>query len=177
MGHVTSCLLGGFAAVASWAMVAPSDSAAPNFVDAFRTTGDRTSDMVVRSTKTDRRAPAAAQQSLPDSDIKRVVTSIEVVGVDAAAIVYRDRDGNILYRTDPVRNVTVVAKGVKLPEVTVRQDGKSSTIPIPVDVPDDKKPAKLPIGCEPAASPIASSEMSHLTGRCLAQANLPSAMQ
>jgi hypothetical protein len=172
MGHVTSCLIGGFAAVASWAMVAPSASFTPDFVDAFRAGGDRTAQSVVRSSKGDRWATAAAQQSLPDHDVKRVVTSIEVVGVDDAAIVYRDRDGNVLYRTDPVRNVTVVAKGVRLPEVTVRQDGRSPTTSIPVNVPDANKPAKLPIGCEPAASPIAAPQMSHLTGWCLAQADI-----
>jgi hypothetical protein len=173
MGHVTSCLLGGFAAVASWAMVAPSNPSVPNFADAFRASGDRTADTVVRSSKGDRWATAAAQKSLPDTDIKRIVTSIEVVGVDDTAIVYRDRDGNVLYRTDPVRNVTVIAKGVKLPEVTVRQDGRSATTPVPVNVPEADKPTKLPIGCEPAASPIAAPEMARLTGRCLAQADIP----
>ena len=155
MGHVTSCLMGGFAAVASWAMVAPSDTA-PNFADAFRTTAVSEPAGVLRSTKGDRLTPASAQRALPDSDIKRVVTSIEVVGVADAAIVYRDRDGNILYRTDPVRNVTVVAKGVKLPDVTVRQEAQSETVPVPVSVPEADKPAKMPIGCEPPASPIAS---------------------
>jgi hypothetical protein len=178
MGHVTSCLLGGFAAVASWAMVAPSDSATPSLVDAFRAPGASAGTAtVVRATKGDRWVPAAAQQALPDSGVKRVVTSIEVVGVDDAAIVYRDRDGNVLYRTDPVRNVTVISKGVKLPEVTVRQDGLSATTPVPVEVPGAGKPAKMPIGCEPAASPLAAPQMSQLTGRCLAQADLPVALQ
>lgn len=172
MGHVTSCLMGGFAAVASWAMVAPDT--APTFTDALRTSGDRGPEGMVRSTKGDRLTPASAQRALPDSDIKRVVTSIEVVGVADAAIVYRDRDGNILYRTDPVRNVTVVAKGVKLPDVTVRQEAQSETVHVPVSVPETDKPAKMPIGCEPPASPIASPQLSRLTGRCLALLDEPS---
>ena len=65
----------------------------------------------------------------------------------------------------------MIAKGVKLPEVTVRQDDHSPAIPVPVVVPDAGKPSKLPIGCEPAASPIASPELSHRTGRCLAAAD------
>jgi hypothetical protein len=168
MGHVTSYLLGGFAAVTSWAMVAPSESAAPSFADIFRAPDQAASETVMRATKGDRLATAASQQALPDAGVRRIVTSIEVVGVDDASILYRDRDGNILYRTDPVRNVTVIAKGVKLPEVTVRQGDRSPTTPVPMTVPDAGKPAKLPIGCEPAASPIASPHLSHLSGLCLA---------
>jgi hypothetical protein len=169
MGHVASYFLGGFAAVASWTMVAPSDTAAPTFADVFRAADQQsTSATVMRGPKGDRLPPAASPQELPDTGVRRVVTSIEVVGVDDAAIVYRDREGNILYRTDPVRNVTMIAKGVKLPEVTVRQGDHSPTTPTPVTVPDAAKPAKLPIGCEPSASPIASPQLSHLSGRCLA---------
>lgn len=174
MGQVTSYLLGGFAAVVSWAMVAPSDSAVPSFADMFRATDRVAFESVVRPTKGDRLVPAAAQQALPDAAIRRVVTAIEVIGVDDMSIVYRDRDGNILYRTDPVTNVTVIAKGVKLPEITVRQGERSPATPVPVTVPDAGKPAKLPIGCEPAASPIAAPELSHLTGRCLAALEPPS---
>ncbi|MDQ2081802.1 hypothetical protein RA307_16580 [Xanthobacteraceae bacterium Astr-EGSB] len=172
MGHVTSYLLGGFAAVSSWAMVAPGDSATPSFVDIFRAPDQAASETVMRAAKGDRKGdrlpPAVSQQALPDVGVRRIVTSIEVVGIDDASILYRDRDGNILYRTDPVRNVTVIAKGVKLPEVTVRQGDRSPTTPVPMTVPDAGKPAKLPVGCEPAASPIASPHLSHLTGLCLA---------
>jgi hypothetical protein len=168
MGHVTSCLLGGFAAVTSWAMVAPGDTAAPSLADFFRASETSASATVVRTGKGDRLAPAASQKALPDAGVRRIVTSIEVVGVDDASILYRDRDGNILYRTDPVRNVTVIAKGVKLPEVTVRQGERTPATPVPVTVPNADKPAKLPIGCEPAASPIAAPHLSHLTGLCLA---------
>jgi hypothetical protein len=168
MGHVTSYLLGGFAAVTSWAMVAPGTPAPPSLAEFFNAPSRSSSETVVRHTKSDRLAPAASQQALPETGIRRIVTSIEVVGVDDAAILYRDRDGNILYRTDPVRNVTMIAKGVKLPEVTVRQGDRSPATPVPVTVPGADKPAKLPIGCEPAASPIASPHLSHLTGLCLA---------
>jgi len=168
MGHVTSYLLGGFAAVTSWAMVAPGDYSAPSFADIFRAPDRTVSETVLRTAKGDRLTPAASQQALPDAGVKRIVTMIEVVGVDDTSILYRDRDGNILYRTDPVRNVTVIAKGVKLPEVTVRQGDRSPTTPVPMTVPDAGKPAKLPIGCEPAASPIAAPQLSHLSGLCLA---------
>jgi hypothetical protein len=166
MGYVTSYLLGGFAAVASWTMVAPSDPVTPSFADMFRSADQRGSETVVRTAKGDRLA--ASDQTLPDTGVKRIVTSIEVVGVDDAAIVYRDREGNILYRTDPLRNVTVIAKGVKLPEVTVRQGERSPATPTPVTVPVGSQPSPLPIGCEPPASPIASPQLSQLTGRCLA---------
>lgn len=175
MGHVTSYLLGGFAAVASWTMVAPADSGGPSLGDMFRASPLDQGASVVRTTKTDRLMLKTSPSATP-ADQHKTVTAIEVVGVNDAAIVYRDRDGNILYRTDPVKNVTVIAKGTKLPEVTVRQDARSSTRPVPVHVPDEAKSGKMPIGCEPAASPIASPELSHLTGRCLAQAEVPVAL-
>ncbi len=171
MGQMASYLLGGFAAVASWTMVAPSDSPTPTLTDIFRSPVNTSSaGPVVRSTKSDRLVPASPQGTLPDSGVRKTVASIEVVGVDDAAIVYRDREGNVLYRTDPVRNVTVIAKGVKLPEVTVRQTEQTSIRKIPVTIPDAKAPSPMPIGCEPAASPIASPDLARVTGRCVSQA-------
>lgn len=165
MGHITSYMLGGLAAVASWSMVAPPDSGSgiPAISSAFQFAHQHSDAAINRAAKGDRLAP-------PRAGVQKTVTSIEVVGVHDAAIIYRDREGNVLYRTDPVSNVTVIAKGVKLPDITVRRDLGSSTRPMPVEVPDktgDK--SVMPIGCEPAVSPIASPRLSHLTGRCISE--------
>jgi hypothetical protein len=169
MGFITSYLLGGVAAVAAWSMVAPADSsgALPNIASAFQSSGaaGSTATTINRAAKGDRLAAPVSQAE------KKQVASIEVVGVNDAAIIYRDRDGNILYRTDPLTNTTVVAKGVKLPDITVRQDAGSSTTSVPVNVPVKASGQQdMPIGCEPAASPIASPRLSHLTGHCISQA-------
>ncbi len=163
MGHITSYMLGGLAAVASWSIVAPPDSTGgiPSISAAFQSADQRSDAAINRAAKGDRLAP-------PRAGVQTTVATIEVVGVHDAAIVYRDRAGNVLYRTDPVSNVTVIAKGVKLPDITVRRDLGSSIRPLPIEVPDktsEKSP--MPIGCEPAVSPIASPSLSHLTGRCI----------
>ena len=71
---------------------------------------------------------------------RREIKSVEVVGVRDAAIVYRDRDGNILFKTDPLANVTVVTKNVDLPAVTIRETADTKVERYDVE----KKPAVLP---------------------------------
>src|SRR5207253_3380149 len=86
---------------------------------------------------------------------------------------YRDRDGRVLFQTDPVTNVTVISKGFVLPELTVRETKRSK--PVPIEAPREQ-PAKakpIPIGCDPAVSPVAQPQLSHLLGRCLVQNTIP----
>jgi len=104
------------------------------------------------------------------------IATVEVVGLRDAAIVYRDRDGRELYRTDPLNNITVMTKGLQLPEVTVRQYSSSAVRTVPIneirEQARERKPAprgpKVPLGCEPSFSPVASPSMAHHTGRCMA---------
>lgn len=102
--------------------------------------------------------PAVTSTSAP----KRI-TTVEVVGVEDAAIVYRDRDGNVLFKTDPVSNVTVVTKGVVLPEVTIREIAESTVQVLPLE------------GIRPVLSPTApgdgceSSVTAHTAGEKLAR--------
>ena len=116
---------------------------------------------------------------LPASATPVEVTTVEVVGLRDAAIVYRDRAGRELFRTDPVSNVTVITKGVMLPKVTVRQNSGAVVRPMPIEVPREQAreqkaptpgPAKLPFACEPSFSPVAQPSMAHHTGRCMADA-------
>jgi len=155
MFHITSSLFGGLAAITAWALVAPSfDQAAKA---GLSTDNDQ---RVVRVMKGDRMAtPRTAVGGA------RVAT-VEVVGVQDAAIVYRDRDGRVLFQTDPLSNVTVISKGFVLPQLTVRETPQSTPAPIVVPHNLDAAPA-IPVGCDPVASPIAEPALARVTGRCL----------
>ena len=157
MFHITSSLFGGLAAITAWALVAPSFDPAAQ-IGATQTGHES----VNRALKSDRLTlPANHPQSA------RTVTTVEVIGVHDAAIIYRDRYGNVLFQTDPVSNVTVVSKGFVVPQLTLRDTPQSKPAPI-VETPGDLDAApKLPIGCEPPASPIADPALARLPGRCL----------
>ncbi len=152
MFHITSSLVGGLAALTAWALVTPA-------LD--HTTQDV--QRVDRTMKSDRLATSQTRGAT------RTVATVEVIGVHDAAIVYRDRDGRLLFQTDPVSNVTVVSKGFVLPQLTVRETTHST--PTPLEAPhapqEPQNAPAIPIGCEPLASPIAAPRLSHLAGRCL----------
>ncbi len=154
MFHLTSSLVGGLAAIAAWAVVAPS----PDLT--FHPLGSAAGDPAVNRTgKADR-----LTASRVDRGDTNAVATVEVVGIHDAAIVYRDRDGRVLFQTDPLRNVTIVSKGLVLPQLTVRET--SQTPPARIEAPHEVRPT-LPVGCEPLASPIAQPALARLTGRCL----------
>jgi hypothetical protein len=139
-----------FATVSS-AVVAPASKPARTLYDVDRSAkGDR---LTIRQ--------AGGERSRSE------VASVEVIGIRDAAIVYRDREGRVLFRTDPVANVTVVGKGVALPDVTVRENRATAPKPLPVrTLPDDKR--RQLEGCDPLVSPLAGSPLSQVAGRCLA---------
>ena len=92
--------------------------------------------------------------------------TVEVVGVQDAANVYRDRDGRVLFQTDPLTNVTVISKGFVLPQVIVREMPRSTPAPILVPHNLDAAPA-IPLGCDSVASPIVEPALARVIGRCL----------
>ena len=123
--------------------------------------------------KGDRSAVSAA------TAVNEGIATIEVVGLREPAIIYRARDGRELFRTDPVNNVTIISKGVLLPEVTVRERSGAAVKTVPVDPPreqaNDRKPLpaspRVPVGCEPLFSPLTlHPSVSQRTGRCMAKA-------
>ena len=102
------------------------------------------------------------------------IATVELVGLRQTTTVYRDQDGRELLRTDPLRNITVVAKGLLLPSATVREHGNIQVTPLPMPVaPSAPVPTRKPVGpafgCEPSFSPVASPSMAHLVGRCVAK--------
>src|SRR5262245_33733550 len=125
---------------------------------------------VDRSHKGDR---LAVNPSAEPQDAK--VATVEVIGVRDTAIVYRDRDGRVLFRTDPVANVTIVSKGVALPEVTVREHSNAVPAKMPVKTRQEGDKSRKLDGCDPVASPLAGSAVSQLVGRCIA--TLPAGAQ
>jgi hypothetical protein len=152
----------GIGAVLSGVLVADSllvlrDAGAKSQVAAVT---ERENSTVNRENKAD--ALAAPQRSQPRIEIK----TVEVVGIRDAAIVYRDRDGNILFRTDPVANVTVVAKNVDLPEVTIRDTADAKVRRMSVD---RAEPPEQPQGCESAFARPSPMVLTRLSSRCLAQ--------
>jgi hypothetical protein len=154
MFHITSGLVGGLAAVAAWALVAPS-------VEHFNAgMAVDTAQHVNRVTKSDRLSAPRATVG------ERTVSTVEVIGVHDAAIVYRDREGRVLFQTEPLSNVTVISKGVVLPQVTVRETPRSTPAPVVVPSKLEALPA-IPVGCDPVASPIAEPALARVTGRCL----------
>ena len=155
MFHITSSLFGGLAAITAWALVAPG-------FDHVTKAGLAADTQVNRAVKADRVAAPRAS-----ADRTRSVVTVEVVGVHDASIVYRDRDGRVLFQTDPLSNVTVISKGFVLPQVTVRETPQSTPAPIMVPQHNIKAAPAIPVGCDPVASPIAEPALARVTGRCL----------
>jgi len=120
-------------------------------------------------------APLAKAERLPANapalpGEKRVAV-VEVVGVRDAAIVYRDRDGRLLFSTDPVANVTVVAKNLMLPEVTVRDSAESQVERVPIEKTRSPNGDRSPLreGCETGLSPDISPTFPVTKGRCVVE--------
>jgi hypothetical protein len=118
-----------------------------------------------RVSKTDA-LPKAANTNAP-----RRITTVEVVGVEDAAIVYRDRNGNVLFKTDPLSNVTVVTKGVVLPEVTIRELADSSVQVLPLEgIRPTLSPTFPSDGCESSVTAhTAGAELARTPSRCITQ--------
>jgi hypothetical protein len=94
------------------------------------------------------------------------IATVEVIGLRNAGIVYRDQDGRVLYRVDPVSNATVVVKDVVLPEVTIRENYRSPVRTLPVETKNaPAEPTPILDGCEPSFSPLAVK--ANVSGRCI----------
>jgi hypothetical protein len=125
--------------------------------------------LIDRAHKADRLKPARAAAGQ-----RPAITAVEVVGLRDTAVVYRDREGRILFRTDPLSNATLVAKDVILPEITIRDSGRSAVTPVPLEVPARApERAKLPPGCDPAFSPLTLPSLSRMPSRCIAENDPP----
>jgi len=165
--------LGGLVAVTltNWFATIPGSDPAPGAFAAHAQAGLLTTPE--RSHKGDRLAPPAA------SERKVVVSAVEVVGARRTSIVYRDRDGHVLFRNDPLRHVTLAVKNALLPQVTIRDDQNTRVAPqnprvapqnvAPISAPDAASdPGPLAPGCDSAVSPLAAPLLARKPSRCLA---------
>jgi hypothetical protein len=167
--------LGGLVAVTltNWFVTIPGSEPAPGVFTARAQAASPTTPE--RSHKGDRLAPPTA------SGRKVVVSAIEVVGARRTSIVYRDRDGYVLFRSDPLRHVTLAVKNAVLPQVTIRDDQNTRVAPqnihvaprntrvAPVSDPDAASdPGPLAPGCDSAVSPLAAPLLARKPSRCLA---------
>jgi hypothetical protein len=87
------------------------------------------------------------------------MVDVEVNGRLDVAITLRDRDGQVIYRADPVNHVTTMAK---------RGAGRKPTAPVAREPETKAAPHEaMPDGCEGAFSPYAAPRMAHVIGRCI----------
>ena len=111
------------------------------------------------------------------------VTSVELVGVTNTTVILRDRDGTMVFRSDPVTNTTLVGKDVEIPTVTVKETADSAAQPSAAQPqPARRKETKeeptvapkrsLPVGCEGVVSVLVSGDSRRVPGLCLASADL-----
>ena len=125
MARVTPYVVGGLAAILLMDLGPSTIRQAGSLVASAAATVAQSSNA---ARKGDRAGRPAVQAGAPE------IATVEVVGLRQPAIVYRDRDGRELYRTDPVNNVTIVIKDLLLPEVTVRERGASNApVVVPVE--------------------------------------------
>jgi len=121
------------------------------------------------------------QAPRPNPD-RSTVSVVEVVGLTQATVVLRDRDGTILYRSDPLSNTTLVSKDAEIPVVTLKEAPQSPVVqrspagrePEMTREGGDQPPTadrkKRPFACESAVSPLARGA-EQAPGRCLADAS------
>jgi hypothetical protein len=103
------------------------------------------------------------------------VSIVELVGVAQATVILRDRDGKVLYKSDPHSGTTIYARDTELPVVTLREDARAPATQHPVsqregiEVPRERKPkARKPVGCLGDVSPLAKASADRMPSLCLA---------
>ena len=76
---------------------------------------------IERAKKSDRLpAPILSSRQRPE------IATMEVIGGHRTSVIYRDRTGRVLFESDPTRNRTIVAKGVKVPEMKLTQPRRNT---------------------------------------------------
>jgi len=116
-------------------------------------------------------------QPLPSESQARVST-VEIVGLSQATVILRDRNGEILYRSDPQSGVTAFSKNTNLPIITLREEMRGPVVQHPetrregTEMPQDQKPKRrTPVGCIGDVSPLAKAAPERTPSLCLAFAD------
>jgi len=103
------------------------------------------------------------------------VSMVELVGISQATVILRDREGNVLYRSDPSSGVTMFARNTDLPVVTLKEDAQRPVAQHPVTRQEDreapreqKQKSRNPVGCMGDVSPLAKASANRMPSLCLA---------
>lgn len=178
MRNVAYCLIGAVAALGFTEIASDGHSHA---LDPAAGMGSPAIDRSGRGDPAGHRSPSRPEHA---------IATVEIIGLDAAVVVFRDRGGRELYRTDPVANTTVVTRGVVLPEVTLSDGRRGNPVPMAIDNAGSPAPAAtvpaegrdqeterardtLPEGCEPAGSLLSPLGASSIRARCLTSLDAP----
>lgn len=172
MGHFSKYLVGGFAAVLAMHYLAAPAGNGPGPLSRALSASPSAAGSFLQATNQSAKGDRL-HGVLPADTQSPIIATVEVIGLKDAAIIYRDRDGKVLFRTDPMANVTVVTKNLTLPEVTIKETPRTSVQRVPAVIPTTLQERKHSVGCDPAFSPVASPSLSHLTGRCMAELKSP----
>jgi hypothetical protein len=173
MSHLSAGIFGGVIAIVALSPVIAvgpviADLGAPAVSAGAGNLAERTLAQDVNRARKGDRLPAGALSRGP----KQGIAAVEVVGLDNVAVVYRDRQGRVLFQTDPVSNATIVARGVALPEVTVRESNRAPARALPVEQSNQPAPTSvptstMPVGCESAFSAMADRSLARVPARCV----------
>jgi hypothetical protein len=113
--------------------------------------------------------------ALPVAKERSSVSSVELVGISNTTVILRDRNGLILFRSDPLTNTTLVTKDADLPVVTLKEEGTSPVVQRPIqshegsETPSAPQKKSVP-GCEAPLSPLAGRGPSdRMPGLCLVE--------
>jgi hypothetical protein len=93
-------------------------------------------------------------------------------------VILRDRDGKVLYKSDPRTGVTTFARDTDLPVVTLKDEMQSPVAQHPVrrqegnEAPREQKPkSRNPVGCVGDVSPLVKASANRMPSLCLALLN------
>jgi hypothetical protein len=122
-------------------------------------------------------ASKADRLSVPVSSAARqAVSVVELVGVTGATVIMRDRNGEILYRSDPQAGITVFSKNTDLPMVTLKDEMQGQTVQHPAirresneaPLQDQAKKRRKLVGCMGDVSPLVRASAERTPSLCLA---------
>lgn len=124
------------------------------------------------ASKGDRLVPRITEGA-SSTPLKTVPLVVEVIGLDAAVFVLLDKEGRELFRSDTLRDTTLVAREADLPVLKVGL-AREERLSAPVSTtrrsksapPVDRNPM---LGCEGVVSPLADKVAARILGRCLAK--------
>lgn len=104
------------------------------------------------------------------------VTTVELVGISKATVILRDRNGLVLYKSDPRSGATTFLKNTDLPVVTLKEETRRPAEQHPATIRREgnetpsvnPKKRRNPVGCLGDVSPLARASADRSPSLCLA---------